>query len=392
MKKALAILMTLALVGSLSFAEVKIGAWGRGLFVPYYNDGDSDATSFNTVSWGGPNARVGISIIGSSDNAGFEIDMNMDGGSAGISDQNKLWVKPTDKVKAEIGVVFDDTLRGNACYGTWNWLRTSTMGEDSIFPRINTGNGGFVLSATPVEALYVVASVNNIKNSVLQEDLLKNAQYAVGYTIANIGTIRAQYIGVYTPATTTAEEVDSSLINAAFKFTGMENLYVDAGIFIPTNADDFGKYDMMFNAFASYKVNAATLYASAGFATDCADYENLDGELAMDLGFGVDYALAGGVTLSADIRNQNSAGTYVYGNGVTYSIAGTNVQGPIEDGMTSFFVGVDKGFSNGKIGIGFQYATTAFNNWKNGGWATETAGDQGDNGTYAIPVKLEYWF
>jgi hypothetical protein len=390
MKKALAILMTLALVGSLSFAEVKIGAWGRGLFVPVYNDGDSDATSFNTVSWGGGNARVGISIIGSSDNAGFEIDMNMDGGSAGISDQNKIWIKPMDKVTASVGVVFDDTLRGNACYGTWNWIRCSTMGEDSIFPRINTGNGGFVLSAAPVEGLYAVASINNIGKSVLQENVMKNAQYAAGYTIANIGTIRAQYIAVYDAA----KDLDQSKINAAFKFTGMENLYVDAGIFIPVNKDDFGMYDMMINAFASYKVSAATLYASGGFATNSGDYDHVDGQLAMDLGFGVDYALAGGVTLSADVRNQNSAGSIQYGNGFGYpdpADATKTLQAPIENGMTSFFVGVDKGFSNGKIGIGFQYATTAFNNWKNGGWATENY-KQADNPTYAIPVKLEYWF
>jgi len=377
MKKALAILMTLALVGSLSFAEVKIGAWGRGLFVPVYNDGDSDAQSFNTVSWGGKNARVGISIIGSSDNAGFEIDMNMDGGSAGISDQNKIWVKPMDKVTASVGVVFDDTLRGNACYGTWNWIRCSTMGEDSIFPRINTGNGGFVLSVAPVEGLYAVASVNNIGNGVLQENVMKNAQYAAGYTIANIGTIRAQYMAVYDPAS----DLDKSVINAAFKFTGVENLYVDAGVFIPAKKDDFGVYDMMFNVFASYKVSAATLYASGGFATNVVDTTGDDGNLAMDLGFGVDYALAGGVTLSADVRNQNETGTGVYGKEMN------------SDGMTSFFVGVDKGFSNGKIGIGFQYSTTTFNNWGQLDWSgKEPTADAKSNATYAIPVKLEYWF
>lgn len=385
MKKALAILMTLALVGSVAFAEVKIGAWGRGLFVPVYNDGDSDATSFNTVSWGGTNARVGISIIGSSDNAGFEIDMNMDGGSAGISDQNKIWIKPLSILKAEIGVVFDDTLRGNATYGSWDWIRCSTMGEDSIFARVNTGNGGFVLSVAPVEGLYAVASVNNIKGGVLQENLLKNAQFAAGYTIANIGTVRAQYIGVFTPddATTvgTDEEKDQSLINAAFKLTAVENLYVDAGIFMPTNKDDFGVYDMMFNIFGQYKMNALTLSASGGFATNALDSKNEDGNLAMDLGVGVDYALNGGVTLSADVRNQNEAGTGVYGKEIN------------KDGMTSMLVAVSKGFSNGKIGIGFQYSTTTFNNWGGLDWSgKEPTADAKESATYAIPVKLEYWF
>jgi hypothetical protein len=47
--------------------------------------------------------------------------------------------------------------------------------------------------------------------------------------------------------------------------------------------------------------------------------------------------------------------------------------------------GIEKGFSNGKIGIGFEFATTtmAFNG--ESGPATEKA-------TLAIPVKVEYGF
>ena len=53
----------------------------------------------------------------------------------------------------------------------------------------------------------------------------------------------------------------------------------------------------------------------------------------------------------------------------------------------SFMLAASKGFSNGSIGIGFQYSKLGF-------VATAYPGTYGadTNAEWAVPIKVEYWF
>ena len=376
MKKALAILMILALVGTAAFAEITFGAWGRGIFVPVQNSGasDEDSTATTAVSWGTPNPRVGMTIKGVSDNAGFQIDWNSDGASFGISDQNKIWVKPVSMVTLSVGRVFDDTLRGNACFGAWDWYRAyslvNTIGmEDFTFHRIDTKNQGFVVAVAPTEAFYINASFNDLGNKQLSENLFGDFQAQAGYTIAGIGTIRAGYMAVQqdeaaaTPASFTFDAATGTIkpvaakaatdkavdgtVEVAFKYTGTENLYVDIGYSMKTNTDDYADVKKI-SLYTNYKMDALKIHAIG-------QYKILEDDDAYTAGAGFDYALAAGITAQADVYYAND----IYMSG--------------DDAGVSFFAGLSKGFSNGKVGAGVEINKAA------------------DTG-YAIPVVLEYWF
>lgn len=385
MKKALAILMILALVASATFAEISVGAWGRGIFVPYWDDASGDAKTTNSTSWGSDNLagqgwggsapRIGFTMSGTSDNVGVQADFNVDGGAMGLGDNQYIWVKPMSMVKVSLGNFYDDTLRGNEAFGSFAWFRPSTLypiggtiGESITFSRINEARGKqqFAVTLTPVENLYAVVSFTDVgqgaNSPALQENMFKNMQAAFGYTIDGIGQIKAQYITVAKANLSGGFDSDPT-VEIAFKFTAVENLVAEAGIAIKTN-DDYAQ--MLGTAVegykkialtANYKMDAITLhfYNVNQMAKVVAADETYT---IFDIGVGADYALDGGITVEGDIRYND-----LFGKDAS----------DFYDATTLVFAGVSKGFSNGKIGVGLQYGSGA-----------ET--------TMALPIKVEYWF
>jgi len=394
MKKVLAALVLILIASTVSAAEVKVGAWGRGFFVPYYSDGDSDAQSMDAVSWGAGRPRVGITVSGNSDNVGFLVDIYSDGSDACTpGDQRKIWVKPIDMMTVSVGVAYDDTLRGNGCFGQWDWLRSSGIsGEDLTFYRVRTdmnGGKGAIFAFDPMKELHAYVSFNSLAEdgSTLMEDAMKNIQAGAGYTIGTLGQIRAQYVGLFTPEVAEdpeagivgADEVDASYINAAFKLTMVQNLFADFGVFFPTNADD-AKYDVRIAAYVKYTMGAIGIHGLANVTLnkkydelEPADPDNPDEEeeMAMEFGVGLDYALGNGLGVVLDFRYMNEAHVGV------------------KDGNIAALVGVEKGFSNGKIGVGVQFATAQI--FGEPMVAADDAKAQ-EELTIAIPVKVEYSF
>ena len=411
MKKALAILMVLALVASAATAEITFGAWGRGLFIPVMNSGaddddttqvnESKATATTGISWGTPNPRIGMTIKGVSENAGFQIDWNSDGASFGISDQNKIWIKPVSMVTVSIGRVFDDTLRGNACFGAWDWYRAysvvGTVGsEDFVFQRIDTLNQGFVVSVAPIDGLYFVASFNDLGNYQRTEYLLGDFQFQAGYTIANIGQIRAGYKSVQQDAleATTLPTVKAArdaevagTIEVAFKLTAIENLYADFGVRMTTNDEVQDKYSQI-NLYASYKMDAFKFHL-IGQTTMYNDDKIVDADgdeinLGYMTGVGVDYALANGFSVMGDIRFMDKNTAYaaacskvrgkIRANAAYVPTAAENAAVKDTDKtVLSYFAGINKDFSNGNIGAGVEVMT-------------------GKDTSFAIPIRVGYSF
>jgi len=398
MKKALAILMIFALVASVAFAEVSIGAWGRGLFVPVYStgaDGDTAATT-NKASWGG-NPRIGFTISGSSDNVGFQVDLKADSGKTlDIGDQSKIWVKPMDMLKISLGRVYVDNLRGNAAFGSWNWDRAygdGSYGEDFTFTRVMTAPNsrawdnaqGVVFEVTPMDALFFAVAFRDVNGEVepnrgkigydeegfeiispegrTTSALFSNMQAAIGYTIQDVGQIKAQIMrsemtwkvpdfdmgDVY--VNVDADKNDDT-VELAFNLTMIENLFAEIGYRMTTESDL-----KQVNLYGNYKMDAFTFHVASRFELDKSYIDDgaVEEGTGIYVGGGVDYDLGNGIGVSGDIRFQNDV---MVGGG---------------DSVVAFFAGVTKGFSNGLIGAGVEVVS---------------AGDTG----YSVPVRFEYWF
>jgi len=384
MKKVLATLVLILVASTVSAAEVKIGAWGRGFFVPYYSDGASDAKTFDTISWGGSAPRVGMTISGTSDNVGFQVDFNGDGGAIGAGDQQKIWVKPIDMLTVSIGRVYDDTLRGNGTFGSFDWLRISWTGEDFTFARVSThdsgvarGGQGAVFAVDPMKELHAFVAFKSLTNATLMEDAMKDIQVGAGYTIGNVGMFRAQYIGNVTPevaadaaaGTAKVDAVDKSAINAAFKLTMIQNLYADLGFFYAMD-DKAAGYAMKLPVYVKYTMGAIGIHALFQLSTGQKDTAGKDAT-GMEAGLGLDYAIGNGLGAVVDFRY------------LSESAAG------VKDGNIGGMVGIEKGFSNGKIGAGVEFATAVIASQPEVNKDKTIASEEM---SIAIPVKVEYWF
>jgi hypothetical protein len=369
MKKAVLLIAALLVFGSFAFGQATVGAWGRGLFTVYGGGGeDSDILVQDLVSWGNP-PRIGMTISGTSDNVGFQADFNVDNNTLAAGDNQKIWVKPFDMLTVQIGQFFDDTLRGNAVFGAWNWLRYDKIdGEDAIFARVwNTAapwtGSNFEIALTPTEGAYIFAAMSQILGSAQTiESAMAVGQYGAGYTIEGIGQIRVQYVGEATYV-----KASSGYINAAFKLTMIDGLTVDLGVDYWMECPD--QTDQQFKAalYASYVMDALTIHVYGDVLMYDADAHAGD-DLAFTGALGIDYSLEGGIGVNADFRYKNDVAT-----GMDYT-----------DGMIAGMVGVTKGFSNGLIGVGIEITTGNF-----AGGPTKT---DASAMVFAVPIRLEYWF
>jgi len=390
MKKLIGTAVLAALVATSAFAEISLSGWGRGLWSPIGYDGDAKMTK--AISWGGVDPRVGITVAGNSENIGFVFCFNADGGVPGIHDVANVWAKPWEWLKISIGMIQDDTLRVNAVFGQFNWLRTGAgwTGEDFTFRRIG-GYGGFgaggemhgaEIALTPVEGLYIAAG---FKMDGTQDfvDVLKVSQYAVGYKIDDLIAIKAQYAGATGPAYFEDDKefnkiykglktnVDTSktgwvdddyygVINAAVDLLMIEDNFISIGAFIPT---DFDRDAVTVSAAYNGGFDALTLNALAAVSIK-------DGA-ALQIGVGVGYDFGNGLGFEADARTQ-----------LTFPEEG-DTTGNVTIG--AFFT---KGFSNGICGIGAEVAIP----FGDGNKVGIVSFADSDSVSFAIPVKVEYWF
>ena len=374
MKKLIGTVAVAALLATAAFAEISIGGWGRGLWSVFGYDGDAKMT--HGISWGGPNGawgaapRVGITVAGNSDSVGFVFGLHADGGNVGIHDIAYVWAKPWEILKVSIGQIQDDTLRVNAGFGQFNWLRGGSIagvGEDVTFRRIG-GFGGYTaggefhgaeLVLTPVEGLYIAAGFKNDgnENGGVYEfvDVLKQSQYAVGYTIADLLAIKAQYIG----GSALADDY-FGIINAAVDLLMIENNFISIGAFIPT---DFDQDDVVVSAVYHGGFDALSLNALLA--------AKINDDFGLDIGVGVGYDFGNSLAIEADVRA-----------GLNFPDGG-DASGDITIG--AFFT---KGFSNGVCGIGAEVAIP----FGDGHVGNISLLGETDKVTVAIPIKVEYWF
>lgn len=398
MKKIISVLTGLALVAGAAMADgITFGSWGRGLWNVAANSGDDVVTDMHQ-SWGGAAPRTGISVSGSTENVGFAVDMFANGANGiDLGDNALIWVKPIEQIKIVAGKKDQNELRGDAAFGLWNWDRIGAAGamglEGWTFPDVFDGNGVAVI-AYPVDGLTVGAGIPlslSGAGATLENTYAHGANYAAAYAIDGVGTIKAAYMTKAKAKDKDGKDKDYGVIAAAFDLTMVDGLYASVGAQIPT-AHVFTSLDItdpmkpkvtdvptVVNAYARYSLDALAVHLAVGTKLNTFDEKKamkgddaaLDGQVGFAIGAGADYSLDNGIGFFGDVR---------YANGIYMA----NTSADKSDCLT-FGLGVEKNFSNGKIGIAFEGAT----NGKNG-YGRYTYED--DAFAWEIPVKVEYWF
>ncbi len=384
MKKIVGTIAAIALATSAVFADVNVGmGFSRAIFTPFAYDGE-DARMDISTSWGA-NPRIGGSIAGSSEDCGVVGTFLFDGAALAVNDEAYVWVKPISWLTLKIGSAFDDTLRGNACFGSWDWLRlkTAMTGEDFTFTRVTNGTdagnayqpvAGALLMFDPFEGFHAAVAFKSLYANKTYEDVFANIQVAAGYTIDGVGTIKAQWIGLGKDA----EDKVQGAIEAAFALKAVENMTLDVGARFST----VEKSPINVNVYWSMPFDALRVHASAGFAINPAKTvittipnpldpsqtidvpTDVDSFVTLNAGVGIDYDLGNGVGVSADVR--------------MYKSFAENAPDP----AVGFGVWVNKGIANGTLGIGAQ------------GALRDTIRDFTplDDFTFAIPVRVQCFF
>lgn len=331
---------------------------------------------------GGAAPRTGIGVSGSTENVGFAVDMHANGDSGiSLGDNALIWVKPIEQIKIVAGKKDQNELRGDAAFGLWNWDRIGAVGamvlEGWTFPDVFDGNGVAVV-AYPIDGLTVGAGIPlslNGTGATLENTYAHGANYAAAYAIDGVGTIKAAYMTRADGTSRDAKKDSTSygVIAAAFDLTMVDGLYATVGAQIPTaSVNEFDS--TIVNAYARYSLDALAVHLAVGTKLNTVDNSKTDdskydGNLGFAIGAGADYSLDNGIGFFGDVR---------YANGIYMA----NTSADKSDCLT-LGLGVEKNFSNGKIGIAFEGATNG-----NGRYTYE------DNDTFAweIPVKVEYCF
>ncbi len=413
MKKTLIAVAAAAALTTSAFAEITFGSWLRVLTVPIANDG-KDMIAVTSNSWGGNDwgsparvARLDVHAAAEDGKVGFEMGVWNDMKSGlGPGDDAYIWAKPVDAVKVSVGNFDAPTpLRGDFCYGSWNWLRpvSSWVAEDEGLLMSGRANNGLKVEITPMDGLYVLAMAPIDTTAKKAEDVYKNLQTGFAYNIEGVGKIKAQLILKNTPkveATATTAEEDARLdktIEAAFDLTAVENLYVGVGFQMNMLQDydkslaaamkdvkDEDKPAKYLSAMTKTKIALAASYqvsdelkvsaSGAYFMFQKSGDEGADGRF--QAGAGVDYNLGDGMNLSADVRYLAKA-----------KVGGEEIK---NSDHLAFSVGLTKGISsNGYVGAAFQ-AQTNGGKWANG--AFEANAEKADKLTWCVPLAISCWF
>ena len=417
MKKTLiAVAAAAALTATSAFAEITFGAWLRVLASPVASTGKDVITGVeNSWGWGARTARININGTSEDGKAGFVMGVYNDFESGlGQGDDAYLWVKPVDTVKVSVGKFDSPTngLRGDFCYGSWNWLRPFNWvrdGEGLTFDGI--WRSGLMVEADPMEGLHAFAVIPMSSSYKSAEETYRNIQVGFGYTIEGVGKLKAQFIGDYGYTTKDSKTGDYYLdassgeierksvaydkdqdkttgqIGVAFDITAIENLYVTVGARFGIADKDYARdyLKMEFSAGASYQVSETMKFSVDGDYKQYQDKVLAGGDDSLfSVGAGVDFTVMDGLAAVADVR-------YMSNN---YGKKG-------DDGAISFLVGVNKSVSsNGSLGIGFQGATNGCGLVMNDGTGIQAGksytlgkdGGDGDEFVWAIPVSVSVFF
>ena len=375
MKKIVGTIAAIALAASSAFAGVNVGmGFNRGFFVPFAYDG-TDAKAGISTSWGAE-PRVGVSFSAASEQVGVVADVKFDGGNVAVNDNAYIWVKPVEWFKMNIGQSFDDTLRGNACFGSWDWLRPGNiLGEDLTFTRVcqNPFEGayaplqGVILMLDPIEGLHIsVGLPTGYGIAANWEDLISYTQVQAGYTIADVAQIKAQWIG----KGKNADDELEGQFEVAASVKAIEGMTLDVGAKFRTfditdsESNFYGYSPVTIGAFWGMPVAGLALNANALVSIPTAD----NADMSLAIGAGVGYDLGNGMGVGADVR-------------YSQAFAKVGDESESSDPAIAFAAWFDKGIANGTLGVAVQGATK-----------TTIRDIAKSDFSFAVPVRVQCFF
>ena len=413
MKKALAILLCLALVGAGAFAGtseyLSFSSWGRALWDVAGTSGE-DIVSGVHQSWGGSAPRTSVTAWGGTDNVTYQLDLYNNGWTGiDLGDNAYIDIHPFGgmdipfKMSWLMGKSDKNEARRDTTYGLWGFDRPGSVATESmegfIFMDMLDVGVGTSIRLYPIEglgfgSLTIAAALDfgdGSEDSWKELDYLwGNGNYYLNYKLPNnIGAISVGYNSTYYAD----DNVDNwGIVNAAFEFTMVDNLYVAIGAKIATLSEEDGGAAHQVNLYARYGFDGLglplNLHVLFGSKINAADYykDTYDG-FGFQVGLGVDYEVIENVPIFLDFR---------YANGVYM----TNASAKNNDCIT-LGIGISKKWSNTELGVAFAMATNGYGydydlmNESTGLHGTSIYNSDGSRNsdlTWAIPVKFEYSF
>ena len=303
MKKKIFTIFLAALAGAL-YAEISFGASVDMQIIPFqviFNEEANEIRTFlspeqEEVIYGagagrygsgqGPRARLDVRAS-YNDMIGMRLRIQARTDSIGIEDYLQAWWKPLPWLRFDAGRFLDDRLRGKISDmdERMNDNTVRMYDGDAIFTRFKThrsfGQAGFMISATPIEDLFIGALLYDLSPFTTSSSSTAAAamfdahpayvadnvnaywriQAAVGYTIKNVGLIRVQYLGakplveikrvsdeflddneqIFYSYSFDTFSISAPRFEVAFAFTGVPGMVIDIGGKIPLPFKDWDR-------------------------------------------------------------------------------------------------------------------------------------------------------
>ena len=444
MKKLIGALALAAMVATSAFAEVSFGAWLCALPTIVGFDGEDvkGAGISNPWGYGARTARLDINWTSDDGKAGMTMGVYNDAANGlGASDAADFWIKPVDAVQITVGQMDNFTgLRGDLCYGSWNWLRPNTWKvEDEGLTFSGISDLGLGIQLFPVEGLQVFASlpmteVSGKSSAALSrmDKAFGNGKIGAAYTIDGIGTIKAQFLGKYD--INAAKAAVTGAVGANSWYTTKNNVrtqqttYDDAITAVKSDTD--GKTTMDFTTKALDATTAADenkrygtieaafdltavdkLFVTIGGAFTIADKDwfvaDAGSQEQIKLALGASYGITEAFKLSASFAmlkyHSDVADDPVFQFGVGGDYAINDVLGVVADvrmllpnndadPTLSFLVGLNGAVgSNASLGLGFQGIVGLGDKATKGDLKVVQA-TEADKFAFAVPIRASIWF
>jgi hypothetical protein len=303
MKRITVVSAVLLLISTAAFAEITWGGSGRLVLVPFGIRGENPDTNAPTATyfgaenpWSGNGPRIGLSLTGKRDegNMGFNLTFAVEHNAGefvpAVDDSAaNVWLKPfggaLQTLTGTFGMFNVDKFRfkyagsGMGFHNYVMYVRGDLADEDTTFRRFKGTGFGSHISYEPVEGLWLGVGFGSVGDTrsfagEFKEDgfinALKDTQVGAGYTIKDIGFIRAQWVGfvtkewgetkaaeteIYWDATSDTYKErtnpaqygwvndsldvplggtgDAGKIQAAFNLTAIQGVSIDLGVSVP---------------------------------------------------------------------------------------------------------------------------------------------------------------
>jgi hypothetical protein len=455
MKKALVVLLILAVAGGL-FAQGftltgKVDTW----LIPFqYINRDGDTlvgAGLGRDNSKGNGIRAQLSGAAKTDTMGLKIDLQFypinasDDEVVQFGDNVEVWWKPVDFFQLDVGKFASSTLRGKVGDGSWmDGLTVGSYGADEIFTQF-VGKAG-VLASFTFGDLFIGALVPNMTSNAFEvasadqwsggkkgdvyetvnyDDgknqfghVYERIQFAVGYTIPDIGLVRAQYVGANAsakfglyPFADYTWEVTTPKIEAAFALTAVEGLTLDIGgkVPLPVKLDSVEKWNPVDLEWKAENPNdkskaQAPYQVSVGAIYKVNDALTINGRVDTKFGGSYDFGISGQDPMKVGPEiNFHLFPTYDIGIvvlGLDFGLAwygATTVDGDVVGSDDVPIPGSDGRELNGGVRAGGGiYAQKTWGTCTIRGGLAYSAGtkvnDLKEDAVFTVPVVFEYAF